>query len=133
MNTHRKNNQLWNAATHARDEAAGSRSVASVDAPTKAIMVKSDDVLNPPCVCCGREFTLRRALVSHQSNHKRCTHCDAFEGCTAALKVHEWAEHGIGKAPPTMVSLPSASEGDSEAYTRHDGVAFKVIEETEQP
>ena len=131
--THRKNNKLWNAATHARDEAAGSRSVASVDAPTKAIMVKSDDVLNPPCVCCGREFTLRRALVSHQSNHKRCTHCDAFEGCTAALKVHEWAEHGIGKAPPTMVSLPSASEGDSEAYTRRDGVAFKVIEETEQP
>ena len=57
--------------------------------------------LEPPVSCCGRAFTLRRALKSHQSNHVACAACE-FSGCKARLRQHLWEAHGIGPQPSEL-------------------------------
>lgn len=86
-----------------------------------------EERLDPPRVCCGREFALRRALASHVRNHVSCGQC-AFEGCLAALKLHEWRAHGVG-GPPATTAPPA---GAAATYTvGRAGGAFEVREEVE--
>eukprot|EP00966_Prymnesium_polylepis_P117738 2721799-Prymnesium_polylepis.1 len=87
----------------------------------------ADATLDPPRVCCGREFRLQRALDSHLRNHLACSSC-AFEGCRAALKAHEWDAHGKGRAPVTATPRQVRA---GETYTGRAGGEFEVVDEVE--
>ena len=84
-----------------------------------------EQTLDPPVVCCGRVFRLQRALTSHESNHLKCSHC-SFEGCRAALKAHEWDDHGIGKPPITATAQAAVR-----TYKGRAGGEFDVVDELE--
>ena len=87
----------------------------------------AQDTLDSPVTCCGRTFTLRRALDAHERSHQPCGQC-TFSGCAAALKLHAWSAHGIGDAPPP--TMTTTSTRPPSLATGRTGATFAVVDET---
>ena len=77
--------------------------------------------LEPPVLCCAKEFRSQRALDAHRAAHRPCRHNCGFEGSKAAL-----AEHVCGVAAPPVPPPPAGTTGE---FFRKDGSAFTVIDE----
>lgn len=79
-----------------------------------------ETLLQPPVVCCGKEYGSQRALDAHRGSHRVCPSC-SFEGSKFAL-----SQHTCGVEAPAGPSLPLATTAE---FTRKDGSFFTVVDE----
>ena len=80
-----------------------------------------ETLLQPPVVCCEKEYCSQRALDAHRGSHRACPSC-SFEGSKFALSRHTC---GV-EAPAAAPSLPLATTAE---FTRKDGSFFTVVDE----
>ena len=90
---------------------------------------RPDEPLDPPAVCCGREFRVRRALEAHARSHGACGEAGCtFAGSRAVLRLHAWEAHGIGSAPKTA-PVRGGSTLHDELCAGRAGNEFKIVDE----
>ena len=90
---------------------------------------RPDEPLDPPAVCCGREFHVRRALEAHARSHGACGEAGCtFAGSRAVLRLHAWEAHGIGSAPKTA-PVRGGSTLHDELCAGRAGNEFKIVDE----
>lgn len=80
-----------------------------------------ETLLQPPVICCEKEYCSQRALDAHRGSHRACPSC-SFEGSKFALSQHTC---GV-EAPVAGPSLPPATTAE---FTRKDGSFFTVVDE----
>ena len=79
---------------------------------------RPDEPLDPPAVCCGREFRVRHALEAHERSHDACGEAGCtFASSRAVLWLHAWEAHGWPR-PHSRRCAPSRSTSMSAVARR---------------
>ena len=88
-----------------------------------------EKLLAAPERCCGKSFTVARALEAHKRTHVPCPHGCAWQGTRAALRHHLTEAH----AQPERTAGGAFVRVDTSGaeYTRVDGSSFQLMEEIE--
>ena len=80
-----------------------------------------ETLLQPPVLCCEKEYRSQRALDAHRGSHRACPSC-SFEGSKFVLSQHTCGVDVQAAGP----SRPLATTAE---FTRKDGSFFTVVDE----